>query len=152
MTMQSIKPWRKYNSVTHTGILHGLTTGRRSLGHRKMCSIIVVLTDVLVHQSLQVAFIQNNHLVEQISTAASDPELNNAVLPRTSDAGSFWLDVQYLDGTDHLLIEISRSVEDQILWSRIVRKCFSQLLHGPSTIWMPGHIAVKDTPPIMRYD
>jgi hypothetical protein len=45
-------------------------------GQRKMCSIIVVVTDVLVHQPPQMAFIQHDHLVEQISAAASDPALS----------------------------------------------------------------------------
>jgi hypothetical protein len=76
---QALALTRRYNAGR---VFHGLTTSTGSLRQRKMCSIIVVVTDVLVHQPPQMAFIQHDRMVEQISTAACDPALSDAILPR----------------------------------------------------------------------
>jgi hypothetical protein len=45
-----------------------------------MRSIFVVVTDVLTHQTFQMAFIQNDHMVEQIAAAVADPALGDTIL------------------------------------------------------------------------
>ena len=47
--MQPAKPWHRNDFIIRVGAFHGLTTRRRSLGERKMRSIIMVVTNVLVH-------------------------------------------------------------------------------------------------------
>lgn len=56
-----------------------------------MRSVVVVVTGVLFHQPSQVALIQHNYMIEQVTTAVANPALGNAVLPRTSEAGPFRL-------------------------------------------------------------
>jgi hypothetical protein len=136
--MQPAKPWHRYDFATCIGILRGLTTGRRSLRQREMRSIFVVVTDVLVHQAFQMPFIQDDHMVKQISSTASDPALGNTILPRTSETGSFRLDAQCLNGTDDALTEVRSPIEDQILRRRIVGECFAQLLRNPCATRMTG--------------
>jgi hypothetical protein len=48
----------------------------------------MVIVDVLNHEPFQVAFIEDDHMVEQVPTAVADPAFGNTVLPRTSEAGS----------------------------------------------------------------
>jgi hypothetical protein len=112
----------------------------------------MVVLDILVHQAFQVTLIQDDYVVEQIPSTAADPALGDTVLPRTSEAGSLWLDAQRLDCLDYLSIEVRSSIKDQVFRSGIVGECFAQLLRYPSTGRMPCHIAMKDTPPIMCYD
>ena len=57
-------------------------TCRSSLLQRKMCSVIVVITDVLAHQAFQMPFVEHDYMVEQITPAVADPTLSNPVLPR----------------------------------------------------------------------
>jgi hypothetical protein len=52
-----------------------------------MRTVLVVVTDVLVHPALQKPFIQNDHMVEQIQAAVADSTFGNTVLPRASEAG-----------------------------------------------------------------
>ena len=56
------------------------------LSQREMRSVIVIVKYILLHQPPQMALIQDDHMVEQIASIASDPTLGNAVLPRTAEA------------------------------------------------------------------
>jgi cytoskeletal protein RodZ len=51
----------------------------------EMRTVLMVVTNILGEQSLQMAFIQRNNLVQQFSSTASDPTLREAILPGTSE-------------------------------------------------------------------
>ena len=42
-----------------------------SLGEPEVRSVVVVIPDVLPHEAFQMAFVQNDHMIQQISAAAS---------------------------------------------------------------------------------
>jgi hypothetical protein len=46
-----------------------------------MSAVAVVVTKIFREESLQVAFIKRDHMVEKIAPAASDPTLCHSVLP-----------------------------------------------------------------------
>jgi hypothetical protein len=52
-----------------------------------MSPVLVVVADVLVHQPLQVPYVQNDDVIQQISSAISHPAFGDAVLPRASEVG-----------------------------------------------------------------
>jgi hypothetical protein len=47
-----------------------------------MSPVIVVIVDVLVHQALQVAFIENDHMIEQVAATRAYESISHAVLRR----------------------------------------------------------------------
>ena len=49
---------------------------------RKMSPVIVIVTDVFTHRSVQMAFVEYDDIIEQISPAVSNPAFCYAVLPR----------------------------------------------------------------------
>jgi len=63
------------------------STGGRSLLQSEMRSILVVVRDVFRKQPLQMPFVQRNHVIEEITSAAFHPTLSDAVLPRTLKRG-----------------------------------------------------------------
>ena len=65
---------------------------------------------------------------------------------------AFWLDAETLHRTDDLLIEARAAIKDQVARRRVIGECLTQLLNNPGTARMLGHVAVKDTPSIMRED
>ena len=91
-------------------------------------------------------------MVKQIAAAVSYPALRNTVLPRTPEAGSPGLDAEVLDRVDNFFIEQRAAIKDQVARCGVVRKRLAQLLNDPSAGRVLGHIAVKDTPPVMRND
>ena len=50
-------------------------------------AVVVVIREVIGEESLQMSLVQRNNLVEQFASAASDPTLRDAVLPRAPDGG-----------------------------------------------------------------
>jgi hypothetical protein len=78
-----------------------------------MCSILVVVTNVLDHQTFQVSFIHDNHMAEKIAAATTDPARGDTVLPRSSEAGPLGLDAEALHGADHLFVEVGSAIKDQ---------------------------------------
>jgi hypothetical protein len=56
-----------------------------------MCAVFMVVANILRDQSLQMAFIHRDDVVQQFSSAASDPTLRHTVLPGTLEGGSHGL-------------------------------------------------------------
>ena len=130
----------------------GFTTCRSSLLQSKMSSVLVIITNVITHQSFQMPLIEHDGMVEQIPAAVADPALRDTVLPRTSEAGPLGLDAEALHGLNHILMELCAAIKDQILGSRVIRERFAQLLRDPRAGWMSGYVAAQYPPPVMRDD
>src|ERR1017187_4095145 len=117
-----------------------------------MCSILVVVADVLFHKTFQVPFVEHDHMVEQIPATVADKAFCNPVLPRTMETGSLRLDAEDLHRVDDFLIEVCTAIEDQVAGSRVVRECLAQMLNDPGAGRMPRHIEAQNTPPVMSND
>ena len=117
-----------------TGIRSRRPSSGGSFAQSQMRSIFMVVMDVISHQAFQMTLIENNDMIEQVPAAVTDPAFGNAVLPRTSKAGSLGLNAQGFDHVDHLTVEVRRPIKDQIFRGRIVRECFSQSLYNLGTI------------------
>jgi hypothetical protein len=74
----------------------GRTPFRSVLRQSQMRSVLMVVANIFGHQPLEMAFIQHDHVIEQISTAASYPALGDTVPPRTAKARSYRLTAQVL--------------------------------------------------------
>src|ERR1700730_1348680 len=117
-----------------------------------MSPVLVVVADVLVHQPQQVPYVQNDDVIQQISSAISHPAFGDAVLPRASEVGLPGSDAEALHRADDLLVEVRSAIEDQITRCCIVRKCFAQLLRDPKATWMPGDATVENPTSIVCND
>lgn len=148
--MQPAEPRHGNDLRVNWSSLHHLSASGSLLAQSKMSSVVVIIADILVHQAFQMPFIEHDHMVKQIAAAGTDPTLGNTILPRAAEVGSLGLDAKALDGIDDFRIEITATIEDQILRRGIVRKCFADLLDDPRTRRMPDHIEVKNAPSIMR--
>src|ERR1022692_3243308 len=61
---------------------------RRLLIQPEVGSVVVIIGNVLGEESLQMALIQRDHVVEQVAAAASDPTLGDTILPGTPNRGT----------------------------------------------------------------
>lgn len=59
----------------------------------QMCSGFMIVTNIIREQLLQMAFIEGNDVIQQITPAAFHPSLSNIVLPGTFKEGSFCADL-----------------------------------------------------------
>src|ERR1022692_4414556 len=54
---------------------------RRLLVQPEVCSVVVIVGNVLGEESLQMSLFQRDYAVEQVAAAASDPTLGDPILP-----------------------------------------------------------------------
>ena len=90
--MQASKPRYGNNLRIHRRTLCRCASGRRILAQAEMCPVIMVIANVLRHEPLQVASVDNNNMIEQLSAAATYPSLCNAVLPWATNRCSYRAD------------------------------------------------------------
>ena len=84
--MQAAEAPERLNSLFNARGRSHWALGRRILGEPEVGSVLMVIPDVLGHEAFQMAFVQNDHMIQQISAAASHPALGNSVLPRLRNA------------------------------------------------------------------
>lgn len=109
----------------------------------------MIITDVLIHQLLQMTFVEHDNMIEQISSANCQPNARYTVLPRTSKAGPPGLNVETLHRPDDFFIEVRGAIKDQVSGFRVVRRRLAQPLRDPRTSWMLRNAKVENTPPVM---
>ena len=91
-------------------MLFGLASGGSFFAKAEVGAVVVIVGDVLVHESLQMALIHHNHMVEQVPEAGADEALRDSVLPWALKACPLGLNTEALDRINHSsnsLIEIT---------------------------------------------
>jgi hypothetical protein len=119
--MQASESWHGYDPATRIVLDLGSTTRRSSLLQCKMRSVVVVIADVFAHKAFQMPFVEHDYVVEQIPAAVANPELSDAVLPRTAEAGLLRLYAEALHNINDIFVEVRAAIKDQIPRRRIVR-------------------------------
>ena len=131
-------------------VLFDLASARSFFAKAEVASVLMIVGDVRVREPFQVAPLPHNHMVEQVPTAVAYEPLRDSVLPRALKAGSLGLNAKALDCINHIVTEVRATIKYEIVRGRVERKRLPQLLDHTRARWMPGHVEVKNTPPVMR--
>ena len=83
----------------------------RVLREPKMSSVLMVVEQVRRHQPFEMPLIQNDHVIQQVASAASHPTLSNTVLPGTAKGRARWLASHVSHGRNHIGAKLCVSVE-----------------------------------------
>jgi hypothetical protein len=89
-----------------------------------MRPIIVIIADVLTHQPLQMMFIQDDDVIQQVSPTAAHPAFGDAIPPRASEAGPLGLDTEALHRADDFFVEVGGAIKDQEMQDEIVGRSY----------------------------
>src|SRR5208282_6650949 len=125
---------------------------RGSLPQPEMRAVFVVVANVFREQTVQMAFVHCNDVVENVSSAAFNPTLRHAVLPRAFEGGS---DRPHLHGSNsygNLKSVLPIPVKNQKPGSRLEWKRLPQLLDGPQARRMLCDVEMQDTSPTVADD
>ena len=76
--VQPSKASVRYDRTASSG---GSSAGRCLLRKAKMRAVFMVVTDVFREQPFQMAFIERDDVVQQVTAAASNPSLGDPILP-----------------------------------------------------------------------
>jgi hypothetical protein len=110
--METAEPWNRDNLGARLSVFRHLAACRCLLAEAKVGSVSVIIADELIHEALQMPFIQNDHVVEKIAPACANPALGYAILPRTAEIRSLRLDAKAPYGIDDLFIEVAAAIKD----------------------------------------
>ena len=85
----------------------------RGLPESEMRAVLVVVANILREQSLQMAFVDRDDVVQQVTAAALDPSLRDDVLPRTFEGGPHGPDLQRSNGCGNLDSVLAVTVKEK---------------------------------------
>jgi hypothetical protein len=114
-----------------------------------MRAVLVVVANILREQAFQVAFVNCDDVIQEITPATPYPTLCNSILPRTFERGA---DRTHAEGSNRcgdFQSILGITIKDDEPWSGFKWKCFSQLLDNPQACRMLGDIEVQDAPTIV---
>jgi hypothetical protein len=80
----------------------------------EMSPVIVVVTNVLIHQPFQMPLIENDHMIEQITTATAYEALGHAILPRALEQSAHRLCAQDFCFPNDFCVEDGVTIVDQM--------------------------------------
>ena len=107
-----------------------------------MSSILVVVADIVGKESLEVALVAGDDMVEQIAAATAHPSLGDSILPWSAEGGANRFCAHGFHGGQDFKPELGVTIKDEIFGGRIIREGFPQLMDNPGTGRMPSDVAV----------
>ena len=90
------------------------STIRRVFMEGIVSPVLVVVVHIVLHQPPQMAFIERDDMIEDLTAATSHPAFRNPVLPGGLNTGVFRLEARCLQEGHHLDVEFRVAVQDHI--------------------------------------
>src|SRR5437868_15392839 len=84
-----------------------------------MRSILVVVAHVFCHESLEMPLIEDNYVIQQVSSATPNPALSNPVLPRAAIRGAHRSASHLPRGGDYVAAELRVVIEQEDFVDRV---------------------------------
>jgi hypothetical protein len=144
--MQTAQPPASHDSSAGSLRGRGKTTAGSLLFKRVVRAVLMVVGNVLSQQSAKVTLVEDDGVIEQFATHASDPALCDTVLPRASEGRPRWAQAEGIHRCEDPVAEYRVSVEDQVAHGGIMRERFAQLLDNPCGSGPVGHVKMENAP------
>ena len=117
-----------------------------------MDAIVLVIVDIVTHESPEVLLIKRYHMVEKFAATTANPALRYSILPGCLNARTFRRQPRRFQERSHMLVEFRIVIEDDIAVWVCVRERLPQLSDDPFRVRPAGDIEMKDTPPAVVND
>jgi hypothetical protein len=98
----------------------------------------MVVANILRQQAFQVAFVNCDDVIQEITAATPYPTLCNSILPRTFERGAYRTHAQGSNRCRNFQSILGITIKDEESRSGSKWKCFSQLLDDPRACRMLG--------------
>ena len=109
----------------------------------------MVIAQVVLSQTPEMAFIEHDHMIEQFVAEASNPAFSHSVLPRTSVARPHGRNSAGVQEIEHCGAKLRIAIEDEVLVVGTVGERLAELLYDPFTSGMLGAIEMEDLPAVV---
>src|SRR5260370_37660926 len=117
-----------------------------------MRAVLVVVADILSEQAFEVAFVNCNDVIQEITTATPYPTLCHSILPRTFERGANRIQAQGSNRCRDFQSILGITIKHEEPRSASTWKCSSQLLDDPRACRMLCDIEVHDATAIVTDD
>jgi hypothetical protein len=117
-----------------------------------MRAVLVIVANILRDQAFQVAFVNCDDVIQEITPATPYPTLCDSILPRTFERGADRIHSQGSNRRGDFQSILDITIKDDEPRSGSKWKCFSQLRDDPQASRMLGDIEVQDAPTIVTDD
>ncbi len=138
----------KFNDLAEPKWLNGSIFGRVHF-EREMRSQAVVIIEIACEDSLQISFIEHDDVIQALPANRSDDTLCVGVLLGTPGGNQHF----FYPHVPRPLLEVIPiylvAISKEILGCSVIWKCLHDLLRRPFGRWMPGHIEMDDSAPMM---
>src|ERR1700751_4178278 len=114
-----------------------------------MCAVLVIVANILREPAFQVAFVNCDDVIQEITPATPYPTLRHSILPRTFERSADRIHPQGSNRCRDFQSILGITIKDEELRSESKWKCFSQLLDDPRACRMLCDIEVQDTPTVV---
>jgi hypothetical protein len=117
-----------------------------------MRAVLVVVANILTEQAFQVAFVNCDDVIQEITPATPYPTFCNPILPRTFERSADRIHPQGSNRCRDFQSILGIRIKDDEPRSGSKWKCFSQLLDDPQACRILCDIEMQDTPTIVIDD
>jgi hypothetical protein len=117
-----------------------------------MRAVFVVVANILREEAFQVAFVNCDDVIQEITAATPYPTLCDSILPRTFERGADRIHAQEPNRCGDFQSILGITIKDDEPRSGSKWKRFSQLLDDPRACRMLCDIEVQDAPTIVTDD
>ena len=114
-----------------------------------MRAVFVVVANILREEAFQVAFVNCDDVIQEITPATPYPTLCHSILPRTFERGADRIHAQGSNRCRDFQSILGITIKDDEPRCGSKWKCFSQLLDDPRACRMLCDMEVQDTPTIV---
>jgi hypothetical protein len=120
----------------------------RSLPESEMCAVLVVVANILREPAFQVAFVNCDDVIQEITPATPYPTLCDSILPRTFERSAERIHPQGSNRCGDLQSILGITIKDDKPRSGSKWKCFSQLPRRTTRITIAVCIGYPEPPRI----
>src|SRR5260370_13598995 len=124
----------------------------RSLPESEMRAVLVVVANILREPASQVAFVNCNDVIQEITAATPYPTLCDSILPRTLERSADRIHPQGSNCCGDFQSILGITIKDDEPRGGSKWNCFSQPLDDPQACRMLCDIDMQDTPTIVTDD
>ena len=125
---------------------------RRILSKPKMRQRSVVVGQVLLQHSTQMPFVQDNHMIQAISSDCPNYSFTKTILPRRPAGDNDLFNTEYLESISDQFTINSVPIPNQIPRCRVKRKRLDQLQARPIGSWICCDVEVNHSSSVERQD
>ena len=122
----------------------GYVDVRRILVEREMCASPVIVEEVAGQDAAQVAFAENENMVQTLAPNRTDEALCEGILPRAVRRRENLLDAHTFHAAPKRLTVDAVAVAEEIRWRGVLREGVHDLLGGPGGGGVLGDVEVDD--------